>query len=150
MAVNLNQKTKRVLPTGVVEDPSSLDAIIYSRQTSGFKVSETGSTLMPLNTGAAYTTNAVAGVTLPKQGCLLAIYNKDTSVHAVTLGLNAASVSAALALGVTDANGNVGVPIAPAQWVYLSCFTDQYVITDSAQLLVFMVADDSQINVLNG
>jgi hypothetical protein len=145
-----NIKTKRVLQTGLVEDPASVDAIVYSRQTAAFKSSHVGTNLIPIYTGSSYTTDASSGIILPKQGCLLAVYNKDTSVHSIAMALNAANLPSALAAGVTNSNGSVGIPVAPSTWLLVAAFTNTYILTDNNNLLVYLINDDSAINVING
>jgi len=102
---------------------------------------------LPLKTisggATAYTTDASTIKVLDNLGACLAVYNNSSTVHAVTLG--EAATQTALAAGVTDANGHVGIPCMPNAWTYIACATSRYVITDSASLLVFLIDDNTTI-----
>lgn len=94
-------------------------------------------------TFALVTAGSGGPLALPKKGANLAVYNKDTSVHSITLGEDNTTVP--LAAGVTDSNGHVGIPCAAGEWTYLSCATQNWVITDSNKLLVFIIDDSTYI-----
>ena len=145
MAIPNNAKIKRGIPTANTEDAASVDLMTYSRQSSSHKTTSVGPSLAPLYNGSAFTTDASAGITLPSKGCLLAFYNSDTSVHSVTLSTLASTT--ALAAGVTNTNGDVGVPVAAGTWLYLSAFINQFLIVDNNKLLSYIVQDDTTVTV---
>lgn len=128
------------------QDQASIDATLYNKQSGAQKNMEVGRHLLPIPaTASTWTTDTTTARSLPKKGASLAIYNNANAVGAVTLGKTAAEVATALAPGVADANGNVGVPCAPNDWTYISCFDKSWVKGTAATLLVFLVADDSEI-----
>lgn len=136
--------TKRTLPGNVVQDPSAIDILTYSDQVGSWKVSESGRNLLPLGNGSGgYTTDASTARILPAAGQNLAIYNSDTSVHAVTIS-NSNSTSA-LGPGVTDVNGNVGIACPPSTYTYVACNQSNWVVTDNAALYVYLIGDSTAI-----
>lgn len=130
-----------------VQDPSIIDNLEYNDAAGSKKVSEVGRHLLPLkfiSVGAtAYTTDATTARTLDNMGTCLAVYNNSGAVHAVTL--NESSSIVALAAGATDSSGHVGIPCAPNSWTYIACGRSNWVITDSATLLVFLIDDNTSI-----
>ena len=50
----------------------------------------------------------------------------------------------ALAVGATDANGNVGVACPPNAWSYLSMGYNRQIITSAATLLVYIIEDPTK------
>lgn len=138
-------KSIRNIPGQNVQDPSSIDNIVYNDAAGANKVSQVGTRLLPIplvTTGVtSYVTDASTNRVLPKKGALLAVYNNSVAIHSVTLGESAAQTS--LAAGITDATGHVGIPCPAGQWTYIACGTSQYVITDDAVVMVFLVDDAS-------
>ena len=135
---------KRNVAGNNVQDPNAISLNTYSDQAGSRKVSEVGRSLLPLGNGASgFTTDASTARILPGMGVNLAIYNKDTSVHAVTV--SSSGSTAALAAGETDVNGNVGIACPPATYTYVACYDDTWVITDSAMLVVYLINDNSSI-----
>jgi hypothetical protein len=130
-------------------DPNAIENNTYNDAAGSRKVSEVGRHNLPfpmISGGTtAYTTNLTTALPLPKKGMGLAIYNNSGTVHSVTLGESVSSPAAALAAGVTDAAGHVGVPCTPNAWTYVATGTKTWVITDSASLLVFLISDNSEI-----
>lgn len=141
-------KKIRNVPGDKIQDPNIIDNLEYSNSAGSKKVSEVGRHLIPLkfiSGGAvAYTTDASTARRLDKAGACLAVYNSDTTLHAVTV--STASI-AALAAGTTDVNGNVGIPCAPGAWTYIACDSALFVITNDATLLVFLIDDESSITI---
>lgn len=131
-----------------VQDPSSLANLEYNDAAGSKKVSEVGRHLLPLqyvDTGVIkWTTDASTAVALQNMGACLAVYNKDTSVHAVTLGEDG-TVSAQAAGAVDLATGHVGIACAPGAWTYIACANQNWVITDSNKLLVYLIDDNTYI-----
>lgn len=141
-------KNVRTVPGEVVQDQSIIDNLTYNDAAGSQKVSEVGRHLLPvpfINAGAlAYTTDlSTTARPLPKSGMGLAVYNKDTTLHAVTLGDD--GTVTALAAGATDSSGNVGVPCAPGAWTYVATSLRKWVKTDSAQLVVLLISDNSLV-----
>lgn len=139
----------RTVPSFNVLDPSAIENTTYNDAAGSRKVTEVGRHNLPfpfISGGAvAYTTNLTTALPLPKKGMGLAVYNNSSAVHAITLGESASSPAAALAAGVTDAAGHVGVPCTANAWTYIATGTKTWVIADSASLLVFLVSDNSEI-----
>jgi hypothetical protein len=129
-----------------VLDPSAIAAIQHSDPAGSQKVSEVGRLPLPfpyISGGAvAYTTNLTTSRPLPRIGLGLAVYNNDTSVHSITVSQ---ATTAALAAGVTNAGGNVGIPCTPGTWTYIATGVNNWVVADSANLLVFLIADNTSI-----
>ena len=139
----------RTVPGFNILDPDAIKNNQYNDAAGSQKVSEVGrhNLPFPVNTAGVftYTTNLTTALPLPKKGMTLAVYNNSGTVHAVTLGESATSPAAALAAGVTDASGHVGVPCTPNAWTYIASGTKNWVVADSASLLVFLVSDNSEI-----
>jgi len=135
---------KRQIAGNNIVDPGLIDALLYSEASGARKSSEVGRHLLPLGDGASgFTTDATTARVLPSGGRNLAVYNNSAAVHAVTLGES--SAQAALAAGATDGTGHVGIPCPPATWTYIACAGSNWVITDSATLLVFLIDDNTYI-----
>lgn len=143
--MNPSNKIERKLKINSTNDPSSIQALTYNHQTGAQKNMEMGRHLIPIPTSATtFTTDASASaVALPSKGLTLAIYNNSGTARAVTLGDSAVT---ALAIGVTNASGLVGVPCLPNDWTYLATFDKTHVITNSSDLKVMIVADSTVIN----
>lgn len=139
----------RTVPGENTLDPSAIANVEYNDAAGSKKVSEVGRHNLPFpfisGGSVSYTTNLTTARPLPKKGMPLAVYNNSGTVHSVTLGESASSPAAALAAGVTDAAGHVGVPCTPNAWTYIATGTKTWVIADSASLLVFLVSDNSSI-----
>jgi|SRR5580698_5141550 hypothetical protein len=130
-------------------DPNAIENNTYNDAAGSRKVSEVRRHCLPfpyISGGSlAYTTNLTTARPLPKKGMGLAVYNNSGAVQSVTLGESATSPASALAAGVTDANGHVGVPCIPNAWTYIATGTKTWVVADSASLLVFLISDNSEI-----
>lgn len=133
-------KQIRQIDSTATQDSHSIANSTYNKQAGAQKNAEVGRRLIPLYTGAAYTTDATTIKSIPA-GKNLAVFNKDTTLHAITFGESAAQ--AALAAGVTDGTGHVGLPCPGGEWSYFAAWTSTFVISDSAQLCVFLIDDDS-------
>ena len=142
-------KSIRNVPGQEIQDPSMIENLEYNNAAGSKKVSEVGRHLLPLkfiNAGAlAYTTNATTAKVLDAPGACLAVYNNSGSVASITLDESSAIVS--LAVGVTDANGHVGIPCLPNAWTYIACGNSNWVIASSANLLVYLIDDNSSMHV---
>lgn len=129
-------------------DPSSIAGIEFNPAAGSQKVSEVGRSLLPIpiiSGGVlAYTTDASTVRRLPSAGKCLAVYNNTTTVGAITLG-DDTNTPTALAVGVTNTVGQVGIPCAPNAWTYIACANKTKVISSAATLLVFMVDDETTI-----
>jgi hypothetical protein len=139
----------RTVPGANTMDPNAIMNNQYNDAAGSQKVSEVGRHPLPfpyISGGAvAYTTNLTTPLPLPKKGMGLAVYNNSAAVHAITLGESATSPASALAAGATDANGHVGIPCTPNAWTYIATGLKNWVIADSASLLVFLISDNSLI-----
>lgn len=133
---------KRILNKTV--DPSSISNLTYNEAAGAQKNTEVGAHLKPLQIdGTTFSTDATTARRLPGAGKNLAIYNNAAAVGSVTLG--DVSIMAALAVGATDASGNVGIPCKPNDWTFIACNEKQYVRTNAVTLLVFIIEDDTSI-----
>lgn len=123
-------------------DPSSVATNTYNDAVGAQKNMDFGHHLLPIAAGGVYTTDATAAKAVEK-GKTLAIYNNSGTLESVTLGDT--SGMAALAVGVTDVNGNVGIPCKANDWTYIATYDRQFVRTSSANLLVFVVKDETNV-----
>lgn len=127
-------------------DTASISNIIYNNAAGVRKSSDFGKNLCPLNTGAGtFTTDATTIRTLSGLGKNLAVFNSDTALHSVTLGLDASRTS--LAAGATDVDKSIGFPCPPGVWTYIAAFDRQFVISDSNKLFIFLINDDTSIKI---
>lgn len=142
----VSQKSKiiRNMRTRAVEDPGNIQNLTYNQASGGQKNLSVGPHLKPLvNAAGGWTTDA-STIRALDLGAILAIYNNDTSVHAVRFSSSGSAT--ALAAGVVDATtGDVGVPCTPGTWNYLSNYDKRFIITDSNKLLVFLIKDETRI-----
>jgi len=138
----------RNVPGANTLDPAAIINNEYNNAAGSKKVSEVGRLLLPFpwnNSGTiAYTTNLTTALPTPKLGMNLAVYNNSGTVAAITLyppGLTPTP----LAAGATNATGQVGIPCMANAWTYIATGTDSIVVASSANLLVFLIADHSQL-----
>jgi hypothetical protein len=137
-------KNQRTLGGAGVQDPSIIANLEYNPMAGSVKTSEVGRRLIPIRlANGTFTTDASTLRTMPVLGVNLAIYNNSGTIATVTLGKTSAVAS--LAAGVTDAAGDVGVPLMPNSWTYLACGMNQFVITSASTALVFIIEDLSYI-----
>lgn len=145
-------KNMRNVPGNVVQDPSAIENLQYNDAAGSKKVSEVGRHLHPipyLLVGVlSYTTDAATARVMPRKGVNVAVYNNAGAVGALTMGASAAEVAVALAPGVTDASGHVGIPCPPNAWTYIALAEHNWIITTAATLLVFIIDDNSSIKEL--
>lgn len=137
-------KNIRNVPGDKSYDPNTIIHNQYNDAAGAEKNIPVGGHLLPIPVSAnSYTTNATANKILPRKGLNLAVYNNAGAVGSITLGEVSGQLS--LAPGATDAGGHVGIPCAPGQWTYISCYTSQWVIASAATLLVFIIDDNSSV-----
>ena len=135
---------KRNVIGNKVNDPSAIAALTYNEKAGAQKNTEVGRKLLPLKADAStFTTDASTARALPAPGKNLAIYNNSDAVAAVTFGENDSIT--ALSSGVTDSEGHVGIPCTPNEWTYVAAGESTHVIAESADLLVFLIDDDTHI-----
>lgn len=135
---------KRNLPGYAVQDPGSIHNLEYSDQSGAQKVTEVGRHLIPFGSVATgFTTNVTTVTALPGMGRNLAVYNNAGAVGSITIG--ATSTITALAPGITDAAGDVGIPCQPNSWTYIAAYDGTFVIASAATLLVFLIDDNTKI-----
>ena len=120
------------------EDAKSIE---YNPASGAQKSLAVGPRLLPIQISGGYTTNASAGIILPEYGMNLAIYNNAGTVGSITAGTGTLT---ALAVGATDANGNVGVACPPNAWSYLSMGYNRQIITSAVTLLVYVIEDPTK------
>lgn len=140
----------RTVPGPNTMDPAAISSIQYNDAAGSQKVSEVGIHPLPfpfISGGVlSYKTNlTTTPLPLPRKGMGLAVYNNSAAVHSITLGESAAAIPTALAAGVTDAAGHVGIPCTPNTWTYIATGLQNWVIADSALLLVFIISDNTTI-----
>jgi len=126
-------------------DAQSLE---YNPASGGQKSLIVGPRLLPIPTAAGNTTNVTTAIGLPYLGANLAIYNNSGTAGSVTVGQSAAVTSQAI--GVSDANGNVGVACAPNSYTYLSMGANQWIIGSAATLIVYIIEDPTKITMETG
>lgn len=141
------QIKSRQLPGDQVRDPSIVDLLQYNEKAGARKSVTVGAAFLPLGDGAGgYTTNATtAPRVLPSAGCQIAVYNNSTTAYAVTVGDNTMTAQAIGAVQVSGSNVFVGVPCEPNSWTYISSAQWNYVATNNASLIVFLVDDPTFI-----
>ena len=142
-----NQIQKRNVPGNNIQDAGILENLMYNNASGARKSVQVGPHLLPLPTpgvGTGYTTNvSAAAYALPSAGRNLAVYNNSGSVAAITLGTT--SSITALAVGVSDDNGNVGIACLPNAYTYIATGYSNWIISSSANLIVYLINDDSSI-----
>lgn len=140
-------KLERKTDNATVISAGAATAVEYNPQSGGQKSLIVGPRYIPIPIVAggvpAYTTNVTTATGLPKLGLNLAIYNNAGAAGSVTVGQSAAVTSQAI--GVSDANGNVGVACAPNAWTYLSMGNNQWIIASAATIIVYMMEDPTWI-----
>jgi hypothetical protein len=143
MATNPSKKIRQITNRGV-HDNLAIGALMFNKASGGQKNLPVGPHLKPLFIApSTYTTNATSPRTV-KMGTQLAIYNSTGSVNTITLAAPGVT-PVALGIGITDANGNVGIPCAGNSWSYISVYDKPNFIANSASLHVFVVEDDTYI-----
>lgn len=141
------QIKNRAIPSDQTRDPASIELLTYNEKSGARKSVNVGNALIPLGDGAAgFTTDATTRRSLGTGGKNLAIYNNSAAVHAVSVGDVTVTASAAGAVQTSGSNIFVGVACTPNSWTYLSTAQWNYVIADSALLLVYLIDDPSYIN----
>jgi hypothetical protein len=139
-------KKIRTFPGYETQDEGSLANLMYNKAAGAEKNTDVGKHLLPLNDGAGgFTTDATTARKLPAQGKNISVYNKSGTAESITLGETSAVAS--LAIGVTDVNGHVGIPCKPNDWTNIACSEQDWVIASSANLLVFLIDDDTSIKI---
>ena len=125
---------------------SGMDAVSleYNPASGGQKSLIVGPRLIPIQISSGYTTNVTAATAIPYLGACLAIYNNSGTAGAVTVGQSSAVTSQAI--GVSDANGNVGVACAPNSYTYVSMGNNQWIIGSAATLIVYVIEDPTRFN----
>jgi hypothetical protein len=135
---------KRNFPGYLTQDEGALANIEYNEPAGAVKTSEQGNWLAPLGNGSnGFTTDASTARILPKLGQNIALYNSDTAIHTVTISNS--NTTTALAPGATNAAGNVGIPVPPGTWFKTCCFLNNWVVTDSTLLFVYLINDATSI-----
>lgn len=140
---------KRNFPGNMVQDPGAIDMLEYSNSVGAIKTSENGRHLLPLptpGTGTGYTTAPTSAYPLPGAGRNLAVYNNSGSVGSITFGTD--NTVTALAPGATDSSGRVGLPCPANSWSYFAAGYSNWVISSASTLLVFLINDDTSIQVV--
>lgn len=141
----MGSKNQRNLSGQAVRDPSIIDALIYNEASGARKSIPVGPHLLPVPDGASgYTTNVTTAKILPTPGKSLAVYNNSAAVHAITLGEDN-TVTAQAAGAIQASTQHVGIACTPNAWTYISCGPQNWVIADSALLLVYLIDDETSI-----
>lgn len=139
----MSKKIRNVDGNNLV-DPSTIANLTFSNKSGAQKQVDVGRALLPLQSDATtWTTNATTAIPLPAKGKCLAVYNKSGTVQSLTLGDDGAM--AALAIGATDGSGNVGIACTPNDWTVIACGERRWVRADSANLVVYLIDDDTSI-----
>lgn len=139
----MSNKINRVIDNAFLQDPYGIAAVEYNPASGGEKSLIVGPRLIPIQVASGYTTNVSSVTALPYLGALLAIYNNSGTAGSVTTGKN--NTITALAIGVTDSNGNVGVACPPNTYTYLSMGNNQWIISTASTLIVYIIEDPTKI-----
>lgn len=124
-------------------DPQEAASLSFDHHSGGQKNLMIGPKFLPISTGTgAFTTDATTAKQVEK-GTALAIYNNSVTLYSITCGLT--SSVAAAASGVVDAAGNASVACKPGDWTYVSVGLENWIITQNAALLVYIIADDTKL-----
>ncbi len=145
MIIDQLKKLIRNTKGKAVEDVGSIANVLYNEASGGQKNLPVGPALKPLDvdgSGTNWTTDATTARALVP-GSILAIYNTSGAAESVTFGED--NTVSALAAGVTNASGHVGIPCPPHSWSYLSSYDKRFVRSTSANLKVFIIRDESFI-----
>jgi hypothetical protein len=144
MAVNKPNKKIRQVDGRAIEDAASIANLTYNEAGGAQKNLQVGPFLKPLNNGSGgFTTNATAALSIRK-GTSIAVYNNSGTAQAISFGDS--SAMAALAAGVTDVNGNVGMACKPNDWSYFNSDEKSWIRADSGSLIVYLIKDESYIS----
>jgi len=135
-------KNQRVVNNDSLNSGLDIVSILYNPASGAQKSLIVGPRYLPVQVAGGWTTNAAAGLILPQLGMILAVYNNSGSAASITTG---PSTVTALAIGATDAFGNVGVACPPNAWTYVSMGNNQYVFTSAATLLVYTMEDPTRL-----
>lgn len=138
-------ESKRNVPGDKVVDPNAIANYEYNNAAGAKKIINVGPKLHPhRNSGTTWTTDATTALALPRVGRSIAVYNNSGTVGSITFGMD--NTVTVLAAGVVDnANGHVGIPCKPNDWTYLSGDNYQFFIASSANLMCFLIGDDSYL-----
>jgi len=138
---------KRNVNGNTVQDPSAISVLQYNNPSGARKSVQMGQHLLPLpvpGVGTGWTTDVSGGAyALPTAGKSLVVYNNSNTLGSITFGTD--STVTALAAGVTDSSGRVGLPCLPNQYTVLASGYSNWVISSASTLLVFLVNDESSI-----
>lgn len=145
MSVNSPNKVFRQKNGQATEDPANITNLAYNEQSGGVKNLIAGPHLKPLKSDTPTPTTDATTIASLRKGSMVAVFNKSAStVYSVKFTDNALAIASAA--GIVDGDGNVGIPCAPLEWTYLSNYNKQYVISENANLVVFLIDDDSYIS----
>ena len=139
------QIKNRSIPGDQSRDPASVKLLTYNEPSGGRKSLPIGPHLLPLGDGAGgYTTDATTKRALGVGGKNLAIFNKSTTVdYSVTVG---DSSVAAQAIGAVQSGTQfVGIACPAESWTYVSTYSETFVITNNANLVVYLIDDPTYI-----
>ncbi len=137
-------KNTRVVDIKYLNSPYDADIMEYNPPSGGCKSLRVGPHLLPIPTGLnTWTTTPTTATGLPLLGMTLYVYNNSGTAGSITVGQSAAVTSQAI--GGIDANGNVGVACPPNAYTYVSMGQNQWVITSSSSLIVYIVEDPTWI-----
>ncbi len=136
-------KLQRVVDNKFLNSGMDVESIVYNPAAGANKVLIVGPRLLPIPIASGYKTNVTSATALPELGLDLAIYNNSGAAASVTVGQDGTVTSQAI--GVSDANGNVGVACAPNAYTYVSMGYNQWIIASSASLIVYIIEDPTRI-----
>lgn len=144
MTIPANKKIRQ-MKGSTTQDVLNAGGLTFSRSSGAQKNLIVGPHLKPILLDPAapsYTTDATTARGL-RPGSMLAVYNNSGTVGSVTIGDD--STVPALAVGVTNAAGLVGIACKPNDWTYISLFDKRYVRSSSVNLIVYVLEDDTFI-----
>jgi hypothetical protein len=131
-------------------DLGNINLNSYNDAAGSMKISNVGHKLNPIKiSDTSYTTDASTRRKVGK-GVTIAIYNNigaPATVATITVGDVTVANGAAGAVQVSGINYFVTIPCQPNTWTYINTYDFDYIITDAATTLCFVVEDDSYINI---
>jgi hypothetical protein len=139
MSFPSDTKHKRVITSN---HPDFSEALTLNTPTGANKTLQIGPKLLPFGNTGSFTTDVTTSTKI-ERGSLIAVYNNNSTVGSIVLSPTSV---ASLAAGVTDVNGNVGLPIPPNSWAYFTAWgDDEWIIASANTLKAYIVLDYSTV-----
>ncbi len=119
-------------------DAGSVDSHSYNDESGARKVIPVGHKLSPLGDGTTVAnTRKKVG-----QGKIIAVYNNLGTVGVITVG----DVTVTSGAVGSVASGFVRIPCKANDWTYINTYDQEYIVTDAATTLCFLVEDHTYLD----